>query len=47
MQPSTPPNIDALLWHLLGDELDAVLPPPPRVPAFAAETVRPEKAGQS
>jgi hypothetical protein len=33
--------IDVVLWSLLGDELDLVFPLPPRVPAFAAETVRP------
>ncbi len=33
--------VDAVLLRFLNSELDAWLPPPPRVPAFAAETVRP------
>jgi hypothetical protein len=34
--------LDALLWSLLGAELDAAaLPLPPRAPSFAAETMRP------
>lgn len=35
-------DVDAFLWLLLGEELDvAALPLPPRVPGFAAPTVRP------
>jgi hypothetical protein len=34
-------GLDLLLWDLLGDDLDLVLPLPPRVPSFACETVRP------
>lgn len=36
-------TLDALLWSLLGDDLDLVFPLPPPVPAFAAETVRPPR----
>lgn len=36
-------EIDMLLWLLLGDEFDVVLPLPPRLPAFAADTVRPPR----
>lgn len=36
-------NVDAILWALLGDELDLVFPLPPRVPSFARETVRPAR----
>lgn len=34
---------DDVLWLLLGEELELVFPLPPRVPTFAAETVRPGK----
>ncbi len=37
-------EIDRMLWGLLGDDLAMVFPLPPRVPAFAAETVRPRRA---
>lgn len=44
MQTPTAAAQDAALRDLLGDELDAAaLPLPPRVPTFAAETVRPGK----
>lgn len=36
-------DIERALWDLLGDELDVVLPLPPRVPSFATETVRPPR----
>lgn len=40
-------NVDALLWAMLGPELDAAAwPLPPTVPSFAAETIRP-KGGMS
>jgi hypothetical protein len=35
-------SLDIFLWLLLGDDLDVVtLPPPPRVPSFCRDTVRP------
>lgn len=38
--------LDEILEEFLGDELDELvpLPAPPRLPAFAAETVRPPAA---
>lgn len=33
--------LDLFLWSLLADDLDIVLPMPPRVPSFACSTVRP------
>lgn len=41
-------ELDDVLWELLGAELDAAsIPPPPRVPRFAAETVRPPPRGRA
>jgi hypothetical protein len=34
-------GLDLLLWQLLGEDFDLVIPLPPRVPVFARETVRP------
>ena len=36
-------SVDDVLWFFLGGELELVFPLPPRVPSFAAETVRPGK----
>lgn len=34
-------DIDSILWAYLVGDLDLVFPLPPRLPSFAAETIRP------
>lgn len=36
-----PADVDGLLLEMLGEDLLGVMLQPPRVPSFAAETVRP------
>ncbi len=36
-------SVDPILSAFLGGEIDEWIPLPPRVPAFAAETVRPRR----